>query len=93
MEALIFYGLIVISLSAALLFSRNELKNNKHPITAAFKAIMINIILLGTGSIWWFNTASDGFSQGIGVLIYLGSALAIAIITIVFTYVLWQKSS
>ncbi|WP_316568906.1 hypothetical protein [Neobacillus sp. YIM B06451] len=92
MKLIIFFGLIAISLSSSLLLSRNELKNKKPPLTAAFKAIIINITILGTGSIWWFLTETDGISQGIGVMIYAGSAIAIALITIVFTYFFWHRS-
>ncbi|WP_059170487.1 hypothetical protein [Bacillus sp. FJAT-27445] len=88
MKLFLFFGLIMISLSASLLISRKELKNNKHPVKAAFKAIIINIMILGTGSIWWFLTETDGISQGIGVMIYLGSAVVIALITMAFTYFL-----
>jgi drug/metabolite transporter (DMT)-like permease len=87
MKLMIFIGLIVFSLFCSLLFSRNALKNNKKPLLAIIKALLINIIILGLGSIWWFLTERDGISQAIGVMIYLGSIVGISLIDIVFVYV------
>jgi hypothetical protein len=87
MKLIIFFGLIVFSLLSSLKFGRNDLKNNKKPVLAIIKALLINIVILGLGSIWWFLTETDGISQGIGVMIYLGSIVGISLIDMVFIYI------
>lgn len=87
MKLIIFFGLILITLVVSLIFGRHDLKNNNNPTKAIVKAILINVFLLGLGSIWWFLTETDGISQGIGVLIYLGSIVGISLINIVIIYV------
>lgn len=86
MKLIIFFGIIIFSLLGSLIFGRNDLKKNKNPVTAIIKALLINIIILGVGSIWWFLTETDGISQGIGVMIYLGSIVGISLIDMVFIY-------
>ena len=56
------------------------------------KAIVLNVIVLGSGSIWWFLTETDGVSQGTGVLIYLGSFAGITLINLIFVSV-WSRSA
>lgn len=87
MKLVIFFGLIGVSLLVSLILGRNDLKNNKKSVTAIIKAILINIIILGLGSLWWFLTETDGISQGIGIIIYLSSIVGISLIDIVFIYV------
>ena len=87
MKLIIFFGLIVFSLLVSLLLGRKDLKNNKRPVTAIIKALLVNIVVLGVGSLWWFLTETDGISQGIGVMIYLGSIVGISLIDMVFIYV------
>ena len=83
MKLIVFFGLIVLTLLGSLIFGKNNLKNHKKQLTATIKAIMINIIILGLGSIWWFLTETDGISAGIGVMIYLGSMIVISLIDLV----------
>ncbi|MEH6957815.1 hypothetical protein, partial [Neobacillus drentensis] len=64
-----------------------DLKYRKKPVAAIIKALLVNIVILGLGSIWWFLTETDGISQGIGVMIYLGSIVGISLIDMVFLYV------
>jgi hypothetical protein len=87
MKLIIFFGLIVFSLLGSLILSRKDLKYRKKPLAAITKALLVNIVILGLGSIWWFLTETDGISQGIGVLIYLGSIVGISLIDMVFIYV------
>ncbi|MFP5115946.1 hypothetical protein ACSU64_26905 [Bacillaceae bacterium C204] len=87
MKLIIFFGLIVFSLLSSLKFGRNDLKNNKKPVLAIIKALLMNIVILGLGSIWWFLTETDGISQGIGVMIYFGSIVGISLIDMVFIYI------
>jgi hypothetical protein len=87
MKLIIFFGLIVFSLFVSLILGRKDLKNKKNPVTAIIVAILVNIVILGLGSLWWFLTETDGISQGIGVMIYLGSIAGISLIEMVFIYV------
>ncbi|MEH7076530.1 hypothetical protein [Neobacillus drentensis] len=87
MKLIIFFSLIVFSLIVSLILGRKDLKNKKNPVTAIIKAILVNIVILGLGSLWWFLTETDGISQGIGVMIYLGSFVGISLIDMVFIYV------
>jgi hypothetical protein len=89
MKLIIFFGLIVFSLLGSLILSRKDLKYRKKPVAAIIKALLVNIVILGLGSIWWFLTETDGISQGIGVMIYLGSFVGISLIDMVFIYV-WK---
>ena len=86
-KLIIFFGLIVFSLLGSLILSRKDLKYRKKPVAAIIKALLVNIVILGLGSIWWFLTETDGISQGIGVMIYLGSFVGISFIDMVFIYV------
>jgi hypothetical protein len=95
LKLIVFFGLIVLTLLSSLIFGRINLKNYKKQLTATIKAIMINLIILGLGSIWWFLTETDGISAGIGVMIYLGSMMVISLIDIVvihFWVILEKKS-
>ena len=87
MKLIIFFGLIVFSLLGSLILSKKDLKYRKKPVVAITKALLVNIVILGLGSIWWFLTETDGISQGIGVMIYLGSFVGISLIDMVFIYV------
>ncbi|PEQ83685.1 hypothetical protein CN481_23885 [Bacillus sp. AFS006103] len=87
MKLIIFFGLIVFSLLGSLILSRKDLKYRKKPVAAIIKALLVNIVILGLGSIWWFLTETDGISQGIGVMIYLCSIVGISLIDMVFLYV------
>ncbi|MDR7240843.1 hypothetical protein [Neobacillus drentensis] len=87
MKLIIFFGLIFFSLLVSLILGRKDLKDKKKPVTAIIKALLVNIVVLGLGSLWWFLTETDGISQGIGVMIYLGSIIGISLIDMVFIYV------
>jgi hypothetical protein len=87
MKLIIFFGLIVFSLLGSLILSKKDLTYRKKPVVAITKALLVNIVILGLGSIWWFLTETDGISQGIGVMIYLGSIAGISLIDMVFIYI------
>ena len=87
MKLIIFLGLIVFSLLGSLILSKKDLKYRKKPVVAITKALLVNIVILGLGSIWWFLTETDGISQGMGVMIYLGSIAGISLIDMVFIYI------
>ncbi|MEH6957623.1 hypothetical protein [Neobacillus drentensis] len=87
MKLIIFFGLIVFSLLGSLILSKKDLKYRKKPVVAITKALLVNIVILGLGSIWWFLTETDGISQGMGVMIYLGSIAGISLIDMVFIYI------
>jgi hypothetical protein len=87
MKLIIFFGLIVFSLLGSLILSKKDLKYRKKPVAAITKALLVNIVILGLGSIWWVLTETDGISQGIGVMIYLGAIVGISLIDMVFIYI------
>ena len=87
MKLIIFFGLIVFSLLGSLILSKKDLKYRKKPVVAITIALLVNIVILGLGSIWWFLTETDGISQGIGVMIYLGSIAGISLIDMFFIYI------
>ncbi|SMQ77505.1 hypothetical protein SAMN05444673_2834 [Bacillus sp. OV166] len=89
MKLIIFFGLIVFSLLVSLILGRKD-SNKKRPVTAIIKALLVNIVVMGLGSLWWFLTETDGISQGIGVMIYLGTIIGISLIDMVFIYV-WNR--
>ncbi|MGK0466228.1 hypothetical protein [Clostridium sp.] len=87
MKLFVFWGLIVVSIYGSLTLGLNDIKNNKKPMNAIIKAILVNVIILGIGSVWWILTESDGISQGIGVMIYLGSIVVISLIDTIVIYI------
>lgn len=89
MILVIFFGLIVLALVSSLLFGWKKIKNKEKLVPVIVKAIFINFLILGSGSAWWFLTETDGISQVIGVMIYLGSFAVISLINIVIIY-LWN---
>jgi hypothetical protein len=83
MKLIIFYGSIWLSLLGSLFLGKKDLYKHKNAVISIIKAILFNFIILGLGSIWWFLTETDGLSQGIGVLIYISSMIAISFIDII----------
>ncbi|RDU35671.1 hypothetical protein DRW41_16120 [Neobacillus piezotolerans] len=92
MKLVMFFGLIALSLVASIIVCLHDFKNNNKPMMTIFKGIIINLIILGLGSIWWFLTETDGISQGIGIMIYAGSIAGITIIDVIFILV-YQRIS
>ncbi len=88
MKLILFCGLILLALITSIIFSLNNYRNSKRAIKSIIKALLINLIILGIGSIWWVITESDGISQGIGVTIYLGSIIGISLINTVIILLL-----
>lgn len=87
MKLVIYFSLIAFALVGSLFLTKRELRKNKKSFIATVKGLLVNIIILGFGSIWWFLTERDGVSQAIGVLIYLGAMILIALIVILFVYI------
>jgi hypothetical protein len=92
MKLVILFGLIGLSLIGSLLLSRNSLGKRQKTMITIIKAIFFNFFILGLGSLWWFLTETDGLSQGIGVLIYFFSMIAISLIDIT-VIIFWLKRS
>jgi hypothetical protein len=44
---------------------------------------LLNVVILGLASIWWFETETDGFSQVFGVLYYCIPMGVIGVINLV----------
>jgi membrane protein YdbS with pleckstrin-like domain len=86
MKLFVFLGLILASIYGSLILGLNDIKNNKKPMNAIIKAIFVNVIILGIGSVWWILTESDGISQGTGIMIYLGSIVVISLIDTIVIY-------
>ncbi|HJV17676.1 MAG TPA: hypothetical protein VJ546_09905, partial [Bacillales bacterium] len=70
----------------------SNVRKHKKPVMVSIKAIFINFMILGFGSLWWFLTETDGLSQGIGVLIYFSSMIAISIMNIISIYIFTRKN-
>jgi drug/metabolite transporter (DMT)-like permease len=87
MKLVAFLGLIGLSLIGSLILGKRDLNKHKKTVTAIVKAILLNVIILGLGSIWWYQTESDGISQGIGILIYISSMIAISLIDVIIFYI------
>jgi hypothetical protein len=83
MKLLLFFALIGISLCSSLII----LQLAKNMSYALIKATLLNLIILGLGSWWWFATETDGISQGIGGMIYFGSFVGIFLIDVVVIFV------
>jgi hypothetical protein len=61
-------------------------------VMASIKAIFINFMILGLGSIWWFLTETDGLSQGIGIMFYFGSMVVLSIINMISISIFARKN-
>jgi hypothetical protein len=87
MKLVAFLGLIGLSLIGSLILGKKDLNKHKKILTAIVKAIFLNVIILGLGSVWWYQTETDGISQGIGILIYISSMIAISLMDVIVFYI------
>lgn len=52
------------------------------------RTTLINVLLLGAASVWWFYYQNDGLSQLIGIFLY---AVAAFVIGVIYTIVLSRR--
>jgi hypothetical protein len=91
MKIVFYFGLIVMALFISVMVGVFLIKKTRSLWAAFFMSYLLCFIILGSGSIWWFMTETDGISQGIGVLIY-GIALAgIGIINLLFCFHYYRR--
>ena len=86
MKLFVFFGLIGLVLFSTIFFSLRGKKNSPKKGTIFFKMFIVNLLVLGIGSFWWFVSETDGISQVVGVFIYLGSFMAVTIINLSILY-------
>lgn len=90
MKLILFFAIIVFSLIISIIFTKNDLNKDKSK-SIVIKLIIVNGIILGISSLWWFLTETDGISQGVGVIINLVSFTSILIINIIYLYIKKNK--
>ena len=90
MKLILFFAIIVFSLIISIIFTKNDLNKDKSK-SIVIKLIIVNGIILGISSLWWFLTETDGISQGVGVIINLVSFTSILIINIIYLYLKKNK--
>ena len=90
MKLILFFAIIVFSLIISIIFTKNDLNKDKYK-SIVIKLIIVNGIILGISSLWWFLTETDGISQGVGVIINLVSFTSILIINIIYLYLKKNK--
>jgi len=83
MKLIVFFGVIILSFLFSTAVIRNGLRNKNRPSHTIFKAAIVNLVVLGSGSLWWFLTETDGISQGIGLWILAGSFAATMLVNVV----------
>ncbi len=91
MKLVIYFGLIIVSLITSVLLGRVQMKRSNKFWLAFLTAFLLNVAILGLGSIWWFLTETDGISQGLGVLIYCISMGVIGIVDLIVLSVMKEK--
>ena len=91
MKLILFFAIIVFSLIISIIFTKYDLSKDKSKISILIKLIIVNGIILGISSLWWFLTETDGISQGVGVIINLVSFTSILIINIIYLYLKKNK--
>jgi hypothetical protein len=77
-KVLLFFSIMVVSLIISFLVGHKWYKREKKVWQAAIYSFLVNILILGSSSIWWFQTETDGFSQYFGVMF---NCIALGIIT------------
>ncbi|WP_349408532.1 hypothetical protein [Pseudalkalibacillus sp. SCS-8] len=85
MKLVIFFGLMIVSLLVSVIWGQLQLRKTNKFWTSFITAFLLNVVILGLGSIWWFVTETDGISQGLGVLYY---SIAIGVIGIINLFVM-----
>lgn len=90
MKLVIFFGIIILTLLFSLLVGRYSLQKDQKVLVALLKALLLNIVVLGLSTLWWFATEIDGISQGIGAMINLGAAVIICLLDLLFL-LLWSR--
>ncbi|MFS0865425.1 hypothetical protein [Fredinandcohnia sp. 179-A 10B2 NHS] len=90
MKLVVFFGIIILTLFLSLLVGRYSLRTNQKVLIALLKALLLNIIVLGLSTIWWFATELDGISQGIGAMINIGAAVTISLLDLIF-FTIWSR--
>lgn len=81
---------MIISLVTSIYFGRLIIKRSNKFGLSFLMAFILNVVILGLGSIWWFLTERDGISQGLGVLYY---CIAMGVISVInFIVLSFSKS-
>lgn len=93
MKLVIYFGLIIISLIVSVFFGQFQIKRVNKFGVALLTAFLSNIVILGSGSIWWFLTETDGISQGLGVLYYCIALGVIGIIDLIEILIIKRKQN
>lgn len=70
LEGLLYYGVMVFVLLANILFAVLRMQNTRNIGKVLAQSIGLSFVLFSIASLWWFNFASDGFSQVFGGLFY-----------------------
>jgi hypothetical protein len=85
-KVLLFFSMMLVSLIISFLVGNKWYKRKKEIWQAAIFSFFINFLILGSSSIWWFQTETDGFSQYFGVMfncIALGVITALNVIVLI----------
>ncbi|WP_449621482.1 hypothetical protein [Robertmurraya sp. Marseille-Q9965] len=91
MKLVIYFGLMVISLLVSILLGQFLLRKTKKLWIAFILSFLLNVVILGLGSVWWILTETDGISQGLGGLYYCIAMGGIGIIDLTLLLVIKGK--
>lgn len=83
MKLVIYFALMIVSLIVSVFLGHFQIKRTNKFWLPFLTAFLSNIVILGSGSIWWFLTETDGISQGLGVLYYCIAMGVIGIIDLI----------
>lgn len=70
MKLLFYIGFILLALFISICLPRVLFRMISKTQTVFIVILLVNIMILGFGSLWWFHTETDGISQGIGLIVY-----------------------
>ena len=91
MKLVIYFGLMIVTLIVSVFSGHFLMKRTNKFWLSLLTAFLLNILILGKGSIWWFKTETDGLSQGFGVLYYCIAMGVIGIVDLIVLLVIKGK--
>ncbi|WP_010095347.1 hypothetical protein [Ornithinibacillus scapharcae] len=84
MKIVFFFGLMVMAFFISIYLARFLVRKTYKIQIALIIILIVNIIILGLGSLWWLVTETDGISQGIGIIMYGFAFVVINLISLFF---------
>jgi hypothetical protein len=92
-EGLLFFLVMGILFLMTILFTIIIMKNTKNLVKSIIFSIGLSLLFFAAASLWWFNHASDGFSQAFGVLFYMLAFVVNGLVNTVIVFLIRKRAS